>query len=360
MTRAAPYLHTIPGVKDVGAPWICYHLYYHQDLNRALLRFVRPAVAELLAAERIDSFFFIRYGLGGPHIRLRLLPKSGCAAQVATAAEARAREFLAELPSTSALDPEALRRGAEALVASDPYESDVAVYPDNSFLAFPFRPETDRYGGPERLVDSLDFFAVSSAVALEFLAACGEQPRSRQLAVVFSLLVRQALHFALDEEELSALARYGVASWGDAMPSIVAKADRVFAEQGEVFRQLFQRELLAMSSAEPDRPAGEAAAWLGAAARRLSTAIGRENRATRQKIGVSQLHMTANRLGLSNPEEVYLSRIVASLIVERLSGESESGGELRDALAGARPAVGLPSLRELVPEAMTVLDGGER
>jgi hypothetical protein len=345
-------------MEDVAAPWLCYHLYYHQDLNRAALRFVRPTVAELLAADRIDSFFFIRYGLGGPHIRLRLLPKAGCAAEVAEAAEARAREFLTQLPSTSALDPETLRRGAEALVASDPYETDVAVYPDNSFLAFPFRPETDRYGGPERLADSLDFFAVSSAVALDFIGRHGDQSRSRQLAVVFSLLVRQALGFALDEEELIALARYGVASWGEAMPSIVAKADRVFAEQGEVFQRLFDRELLDARSAPPDAATREVAPWLREASRGLSRTITRQDPAARRRIGTSQLHMTANRLGLSNPEEVYLSRILSNLLGEFLSSPERAAG-LRATLTGADPPPDSPpTVREILPAALAILRNG--
>jgi hypothetical protein len=345
-------------VEDAAAPWICYHLYYHQDLNRAVRRFVHPTVAALHAAGWIDGFFFIRYGLGGPHVRLRLLPKAGRAAEVAASAEARARDFLAELPSISTLDMETLRRAAEALVAADPYESDATVYPDNSFLAFPFRPETERYGGPERLADSLGFFAVSSAVALDFLLRHGEQPRSRQLAVAFSLMVRQALCFARDEEELIALARYGVDSWGGAMPAIVAKADRVFAEQGEGFRQLFGRELAAMGSIAAEPPS-EAAAWLPEASRRLSQAIG-EDLAVRRKIGISQLHMAANRLGLSNPEEVYLSRILSNRIAEALAAGAETGAELREALAtnGQRRPAGTPDWRELLSAAMPAVGEG--
>ncbi len=339
---------------ESGEPWLCYHLYYHEDLSRAILRFVRPAVASLVAAGSLESFFFIRYGLGGPHLRLRLLPAAGRGEAVAAAVEARAGGFLAEHPSTSRLDREALRRGSEAIVAADPHEVDAAVYPDNSFLALPFRPEVERYGGPERLAASLDFFAVSSAAALEVAARHEGAPRSRLLGVAFSLLVRQALGFAAGDAEWQAewqaLVRYGVDSFGGAMPAIVAKADGVLAAQGDAFRQLFDRELALLQTGVAAGSVG-AAAWLGEAARRLSLAVGMADAAAHRRIGISQLHMTANRLGLSNPEEVYLSRILAGLSAERLAGGS-AAGSLREALGGpSRPAREVPGLGALLAAA---------
>jgi hypothetical protein len=143
------------------------------------------------------------------------------------------------------------------------------------------------------------------------------------------------------------------------MPSIVAKADRVFAEQGEGFRQLFHRELAEMRSIATETP-GEAAAGLREASRRLSVAIGREDGAARRRIGISQLHMTANRLGLNNPEEVYLSRILSNRIAEILSAGSESGAELREALTRSeqRRATSMPDWRELLCEEMLAVREG--
>ena len=58
-------------------------------------------------------------------------------------------------------------------------------------------------------------------------------------------------------------------------------------------------------------------------ANRLSAAIGAVDRVTRARIGGSQLHMTATRLGLSNAEEVYLSRLLTVTLhgVHATSGE---------------------------------------
>jgi hypothetical protein len=328
--------------------WLNYHLYYHQALSSAVDGFVRPLVAGLLRSGWIDHFFFIRYWLGGPHIRLRLRPRSGASALVTEAAETRARDFLASWPSTSKLDREAILRFNKQVLANDAHELDDSIYPDNSLLAFPFRPEIERYGGPELWRDSLDFFVVSSATALELLGVYGGEPRSRQLAIAFRVLTYQALSFARDEDDLIALARYAVDLWGGKMPRVLAKADRVLAEQRRTFDRLFERELYLLE-ARPAAVVGvgeEAKAQLGEAARRLAWIVRAAGRDVRQRIGTSQLHMTANRLGLSNAEEVYLSRILASLA----SDFTASGKVL-----GIRPAAGEASLLplgDLVPTAL--------
>ena len=49
-----------------------YHVFYHGRLDQPLLQLVYPAVRELWLRGRCRRFFFIRYALGGPHLRLRL------------------------------------------------------------------------------------------------------------------------------------------------------------------------------------------------------------------------------------------------------------------------------------------------
>jgi hypothetical protein len=304
--------------------WLNYHLYYHQDVGSAIDGFVRPLVVGLLSADWIDRFFFVRYGLGGPHMRLRLHPRPGASALVAEAAEGQARDFLASRPSTSNLTPQSIRRGNRQLLASDPHETDDSVYPDNSFLAFPFRPEIERYGGPGLWRDSVDFFVLSSATVLELLREQGAEPRARHVTLAFQVLAGQALGFARDKEDLIVLLRYAVDLWGERMPPAMEKADRVLTEKKRIFEQLFDKELDLLSN----RPgaavtaAGEARARLNEGARRLAWLVRGTDRNVHQRIGTSQLHMTANRLGLNNAEEVFLSQILTRLVSECVeSGE---------------------------------------
>src|SRR3954471_18370228 len=104
--------------------WICYHLYYHQDPDLAVRQLVRPPIARLLAEGWIDNYFFVRYRLGGPHIRLRLQARPASAESVAPVAEAAARSFLTDRPSTSPLSAEEVRRIHQIVLASEPHEHD--------------------------------------------------------------------------------------------------------------------------------------------------------------------------------------------------------------------------------------------
>jgi Lantibiotic biosynthesis dehydratase C-term len=339
-----------PTVEDVQARWISGHLYHHESLDRVVRQFVHPLAVSLVKGGEIDGFFFVRDGLGGPHVRLRLraVPRAG--EQVLAAMRQAAQQFLDLHPSARPLDPETIRRSNQHLLAADPHEIDDAVYPDNSFRVVPFRPEVQRYGGLDRLRASLDFFTLSSAAALEFLASYGDSPRSAQLTYAFYLLLQQALGFAADETELLDLLRYGVDSWGKALPKVVEKGDQVAQSQRDSLLELFQEGLdeareLRFGSGSHGVPTD----FLVAGAGRLSAAIGTADRPTRARIGGSQLHMTATRIGLSNAEEVYVSRLLTATF-----GEARPAlGERLSWLGAAGAAAG--DLGALLPPALAAL-----
>ncbi len=315
---------------DPGASWLSYHIYYFQDLNLVVQRLVRPLLLKLLAADLIEKFFFVRYRLGGPHIRLRLWVRTGRTDAAAAAAESEAKSFFRRSPSRASLSAEEIRQKNKVILASDLNEWDDSVYPDSSFRAAPFRPETERYGGAGLLEASLDFFVVSSVAALELLDGCGAPPRSRLLSLAAQILTCQALSFARDAEDLIPLLRYGVDAWGEAMPRAAAKAESTFSQQRNTFRQFFHRELRRLKSPPAALSGTPEEIWeiLGAATRRLSRQARAADQATHQRIGGSQLHMTANRLGLSNAEEVYISRSPSMTAAEIFRRESEPLDEL--------------------------------
>ena len=87
---------------------------------------------------------------------------------------------------------------------------------------------------------------------------------------------------------------------GEVLPAIVAKGEKVFNGQRETFLAILRQELEALSRDDED-------SYFRQAARRLSGTVITADTLARSRIGVSQLHMTATRMGLINPEEVYLS-----------------------------------------------------
>jgi hypothetical protein len=309
-------------------------------------------VSSLVEDEKIESFFFIRYGLGGPHIRLRVKPVSGAEEIVLAEIERFARDFLERVPSRRSLEEDVLRRINRSILASDPHESDDSIFPDNFFQVMPFRPEIERYGGPERFLLSLDVFALSSVAALEFLFRHGEISRSGQLVSAFRLLLGQALGFAADEIELADLLRYGVDWMGGELPKVLEKGDSVARSQQEAFLAIFDRSLFeAQSFYAAARASTDASGLLLLGAAWLSAAVGSADRFTRAKIGGSQLHMTATRLGLGNAEEVYLSRLLTVTLEEARARGAELSGIGRKAPAEAPGR----ALRELVSLALQAL-----
>jgi thiopeptide-type bacteriocin biosynthesis protein len=368
-----------------AAGWQAFHFFYHGDRDAALCHFVRPAVAELLAEGRIDRFFFLRHDLGGPHLRLRLrlsqsrapgcespeagaaLPAAAAAAAVAAVAETMERHaaaFLAERPSVSRLDPEHLRRQAEARHAAAPDPQGAGVFPDNTLIRQPFEPEAERYGGGEILGHSLDFFTLSSAHALQAIARFGDDLPRRRLGFALRALLAMAHGFAPEAEELPLLLSYRPGGQ-DRSPTALRmqdQADQAFEAQREPYMELLRRHFTALAEAlgagMPPDPGS--AAYLGVAARRLAGLIrhvdleaGLEadpeaGPEARRRIAASHLHMAANRLGLNAAAELYVVRLLwraARDLAEADPGAFDKGTPL----AGAAPSPERPEpLGELV------------
>jgi hypothetical protein len=321
--------------------WRSCHLFYHGDRNLLLDRLVRPLAGSLLAAGAINHFFFIRYELGGPHVRLRLRAAApGAVRDVEKAVEETAADFFARWPSSQSKPPELVRRWTLETLAADPSETDATLYPDNSLRIVPFVPEMDRYGGPELFGASLGFFALSSVRALGFARDFGGVPRSRQIPRILRALAEQALGFARDEPELLQLTGYAAVEEGHPLASFATRGDRAFEEQPEVLRRLLVDALPGTAGPEAGSPLDEA--------RRLAAGLRSAEPALRERILKSHMHMTANRLGLQNPEEAYLGRI--------LWRAAEEGGRLAPGLRGAwRPLDGEPGLEDLLPTAFAAL-----
>lgn len=299
--------------------WRSYHLFHHENRDRVIEWVVVPVTATLWARGGIDRFFFVRLGLGGPHVRFRLRCRDGFVEETDGAVERAAEELYRRFPSSASLDDETIRRANRAILASDPRETDDRVHRDNSWLMVPFHPEVDRYGGPERFRHSLDFFCLSSSEALTHLCETAGATRGRCLTAGLRILLRQAWGFARSERELRRLLGTVVQIWGESFPAAIRKGDAEFARQRVALAALARRELDCLSSGEAPAVRPGDSGWIVRAARHLSHVIGSgdgSEREVRWRIGASQLHMTANRLGFLNSEEVYLSRLLQLAVDE--------------------------------------------
>src|SRR5258705_6344647 len=90
--------------------WRALHIFLHrsaEEVDEFIVGCLAPAVARRRAEGEITTWFFIRYWVGGPHIRIRLriAPKAG--ADPLERIRAEAAEYLAARPGrTPLLDPD--------------------------------------------------------------------------------------------------------------------------------------------------------------------------------------------------------------------------------------------------------------
>lgn len=306
------------GVTRAGSErWLSVHLYDPAGTRDALLEGVPAVLRGLYQRGDVDSFFFVRYqDEQGPHVRLRL--------RLLRAAQPCWEWILATV-------------GERFPSVRSPYEWEV-----------------DRYGGEEALPYSLAFFTVSSAHALAFEHEFGGLPNSRRMTLALCVLLWQAWGFAESEQELRAL--LGYYSLGkDLYPEMMKLAEDMFRRSGEKLVELVGRELQRLATLGDSRkePVSlSSAGSLVAAARALSEAIRDLNPAPRWSVGTSQMHMTANRLGLTNPQETYTSEILCRTAEEIASSNLMLWRQVQEAFA-RRPdtveesAAGALSLRDL-------------
>ncbi|MFJ5230365.1 lantibiotic dehydratase C-terminal domain-containing protein [Kitasatospora sp. NPDC088391] len=350
--------HTAPGTAPSADPsadppsgptagWQSWHLHlgaFGTDVtDLALARAVAPVVARHTAGpDGGRPWFFLRYWQGGPHLRLRihgpdedeareiglLLARGVAEADAATPAERR----LTDRQYADAVG--GLARTGEGVGPLDPG----ALRPPGVVRAR-YEPETERYGGPDRLALSERLFHLSSRVAL---GAC-LTPRSPQQVFGQNLAATAVAASALPETEVRSFlesVRDGWSSWADAYAKgagparppgpaagstggasgtgnagskgstgstdgddrLDALADRLRSAAPELLRLI----------REPGEPWSGWADPLRSAVPVWSTAPGGRPRA--HGILGSHLHMTANRLGGSAGQEGRTAALLLRLV----------------------------------------------
>jgi thiopeptide-type bacteriocin biosynthesis protein len=141
-----------------GSGWESVHVYLH-DFAR-LTHFLQVCVAAI--SPPLDGrCFFVRYWMGGPHLRLRLRE----AALAPLLEQAAARYWDAHgFPST--LEPDAFYRGYASEL---PPGAERCWHTNGSVHRIAYEPELARYGGPAGIGLCEDEFVSDSSVILAML-----------------------------------------------------------------------------------------------------------------------------------------------------------------------------------------------
>lgn len=138
--------------------WISVHIFYASNSNPMITDCLIPLVTELRQRSIIKRYFFIKYWLEGPHIRLRLLPADGVSeSKVKTEIEPVIEQYLMWRPALYSADVESAQPFYKDMFVAE-YSEDawnqrygedgrMLFRPNNSYDYIAYEPEYDRYGG---------------------------------------------------------------------------------------------------------------------------------------------------------------------------------------------------------------------
>ena len=282
--------------------WINLHIYYHADQDRLIREAIFPLLANLYEEVAVRRFFFVRYELGGPHIRLRLESTSREMPSVRHSVKRELVKFLDAIPSLHHVDREKIEQVNNMLLATDESENDANIYGDNTIHEFPFKPEVQRYGGPEILPYSLDLFTFTTAESLGMIHDVASLPRAEIVTRSIRALIRASLALASRYEELAEIWR---------------NHDRpASTEEASPQERTAKRRLEELAWAEISKNDATWQRW-SAAGHSLRRAVASATEETQARILRSQVHMFANRLDIGNAVERGLGALMADIFQAR-------------------------------------------
>jgi len=319
----------------VNRHWLSSHIFYNNDPHPLLAGCVLPLVELLKEHRLIDRYFFIRYWEGGPHVRLRLAPAPGVTDdEIKKVAEPHLTAFLRRRPSlfdhrTRTMGPMYARLyeveyGKPKLLEKYGPDGEIPYYPNNSFCYVDYEPEWARYGGEVGMDLAERHFEVSSDIVLAYLHDTNTHVRPVRLGQGFQIVLHFCLVLLRDHARIRRFLDTYVEFWEKNYFSqgvgLLNKAERSYdriARQvqkgireivachqgGGVGRTPLERRWIEHAqSLRNDIVAAVAANTLQLPAE----AVGNEV----EYLLTSYTHMTANRLGISIADEVYLAYLI--------------------------------------------------
>ncbi|MFE4974441.1 thiopeptide-type bacteriocin biosynthesis protein [Kitasatospora sp. NPDC056651] len=268
--------------------------------------FLTEDLAPLMDGLADGDWFFIRYGEGGPHLRIRYRARAGD------------RGGPGDRGGADALAADLTRLAARRTPPDGPWADG-----HGTVTEVPYEPETERYGGPALLPIAEEVFTHSTRTAVGALRALGAAPRDR-LPLALDLAHTTAHALGLDELAASRWLRRHAASWRwvtefRPLPgaAVHSRVNTVFARQRDALahRARTLRTALDAGTAAPRLADWAARVTEADAAMRAAAPAGTDDERLAW-VWASQLHMLFNRLGVGPDEERAVCRLAARTLLE--------------------------------------------
>ncbi len=307
-------------MRGIAMTWRAWHVFLgdYTSLDRLLAHAITPEIRVLSQVRAISGWFYIRYWENGPHVRLRLRDADDAEF---VALGGRLRTAAAAI---SAETPDGVRNH-EARVRVDGWHADPTMLPRferGSVHEILYEPEYRRYGGIEGLAVNEAWFAASSQMALQIVAASlGDWPRREALALRLTAVAIAAV--VRDRLGLAGFLTQMAAGWRNFMPdgdAAEAAARDAYRASPVMLDRLFAAMLAGPAAVADGQPV--VARYAALVADRLAAlrALADEKRLVSPLTGIpprsaeetedalksimmSQVHMTNNRLGLTPANE---------------------------------------------------------
>lgn len=334
----------------VDHDWISVHVFYASNANPMLVECVQPLVDRLRADGVISRYFFIKYWLEGPHVRLRLLPAPGVDPQdVRTEVNAALDEFLRRRPALYEADQDGMadlykqmflaEYGEDRWNATYGVDGVMPFRPNNSYAYIPYEREFGRYGGPVGVELAEWHFEHSSDLVLQLLATTNVHVRQVMLGLSAQLSMMMCAVFLGDERRIADfLEEYRVfweTSYQERSDEYHESFDNSYRKMGDTLRSRLA-EILRVARGEPAGLTGIEQRWLThcrdlrgrvvelagsgqLSFRRRSDTEPNQITDVDAALAVllsSYVHMTNNRLGVSILDEIYLSYLMRSALLD--------------------------------------------
>lgn len=297
--------------------WHSWHLHGVSldpaELDRLLTEVIGPVVEGLADAGRSPLWFFVRYWLHGPHLRLRI---AGLDAAGAASVERDVASLLAKAVSPAAVpaDEASYQRAAAPIAAAGEAGSpiDAGHLRPSGVYRERYEPEWERYGGAALMPDSERLFHASSTTALRICRdrdpAEGPMGLGLQaLAIGCGALRTDPVGFLITTRDL----------WSQWLAAGRAGVDAAAIDRAA------RKDAARLASAGPPLRAAVHGAcparwqpWMDAvhiAMRAWRRAL--DPAAVRRVFG-SHLHMMQNRLGVKAGAEAYLAAVLLHLLTD--------------------------------------------
>jgi hypothetical protein len=170
--------------------WRAFHVFYFDEQHVDALILEAARLISSLTPLR-HAWFFIRYNVSGMHLRFRLRGELQCFDELLLGLREKAWALAQSPPARTGIPAGAV-----------PDDRGHFYYP-GSVAEIPYRPETDRYGGPHALPGNEALFELSTSIAVKIIGATpDDRPKRARLAI--DLMLAAATVAVEDDGKLGA------------------------------------------------------------------------------------------------------------------------------------------------------------